>query len=501
MQEYLWEIWSGKQNTHHRVHMDLNETPRAVFNRLVGELRGTDKEIRTRTLDPNTGQEVTLHWRFACRMKGETKPLQENMPFGQQGVEPGALFVLRPLEIRANTIYVDGIEGLQGEEIAVAKNRTPLVGLLVFLLLLGGAAAFYFFVYLPAQRAKAPHQIKVATSPKGSLVTLVLDVGDVPNFKEKFKIKDRYLQRLGQTNPKERYTLLVPKKSKIIYVKVEEKGYQTWQRGAPLKDWEKDPKKYGYIQVSSLLQKGYFPTMLQKALPPKKKEPAKSHAPKAVELAYPAGWKPVRVGVDPLLGGSAKGPLGASGKSASSMNLLLAKSIQVKAKGKFRVALSRSKDAAVADAKRSKAMRKATGILQLDMASGLTEEPKFPETVEVGGNKIEVNNGVAGFQLVWSDKNGASAQAKKMAVCLGTWLTKAGFKPRPARKGETMTDAKLGIRPLSGEDAVLQGKIPAVRLVAGYITHRAEEAIFLKRENRKLFATAVEGAFLCFAKK
>lgn len=504
MQEFLWEVWSGKRNAHHRTQMDLSETPNTVFQRLVAQLQGTDKEIKLRTLNPNTGKEVDRQWKFSCRIKGQTTPLQQHQPFAQQGVIKGALIVVRPIEVRANTIYIDGTEGLAMEEIAVAKNRTPTIigGLLAAVLL--GLLGFYFFYWAPMQAAKQPHLLKVKTLPESSTVTMVMDVRNTAEFKAK-KLKQPFIKRLGATSRKNRYTLQIPKKAKIIYVQIEEKGHITWKKGVPLATWEKNPKQHSTIDPSLVLGKGFFPESLKKEPPKPRFVTVPGPAPKMVPIKYPRRWRSPRMGFDARFGAKETGPTGSSQQPASKFNLALAltvlKHFKSRKRRRYRVYMTRKTDVNPPAKRRLRSLRRANLIVQFDLASGLQELPKNNQKLNVGGKEVLYNDGVSGFQVFWSAKNKKADASKRFALCLGAWMKKAGFKPRAARKGEQVTNADVGVRPVTGEAPVLGGKAPAVRLVPGYITHRADEAALAKPEGLMSIARAIEGAVICFKTK
>ena len=505
MQEFLWEIWVGKRNMHQRIQMDLNETPNAVFQRIIQQQLGTDNEIKTRTLDPNTGKEVDTKWKFSYRMKGETSPLSEHAPFGQQGTSEGALIVVRAVEIRANTIYIDGIDGLQSEEISAAANRTPLIITAIVLLVLGGLLGYYYFVVLPEQEAKAPYMLKVKTSPNSADVVAVLDVSKVEDYKKKFGIKSPYLKRGGLTTNKNRFTMKIPKKAKVIYVEVSQKGYVSWKKGVPLKEWEKAPGKHGKMDPTDLLKPGFFPEALKKVPPKPKFKKVPASKPKDTAIKYPRRWRSVRFGIDPMHGGDDKGVVGTMGVSASKANLLMASIVQKHLKSRkrrrYRLYLSRKGDTKTPAKKRARALRRAKLLLQLDLASGLEEMKKNVETIKKGDKTHKVNNGVAGFQIFWSDKNKKSKATQKWATCLGKSLKNAGFVVRPPRKDEKMTSKELGIRPVQGEAPLLSGRNPAVRVVVGYVTHQEEELALLEPANIGFFAKAVEAAIICYKAK
>ena len=246
MHEFLWEIWVGRGNMHHRVTMDLNDSPTVIFQRIIQELEGTEKTIKTSMLNPNTGEEERTQWEFSCRVKGEEWPLKDNDSFARQGVVEGAMLVVRAKTIRANTIYVEGYDGLDDEQMAVARSKTPLIVASLILLVILGAVSYYIFVLRPKEAAREPYRVKVATLPDTGKVEFLL----VSKTKERgkdgkfakwpngsFKMMDQ-TRRLEQKLGKSRI-VLVPKKVMIGYALIEAKGKATWQRGASFEAWSK----------------------------------------------------------------------------------------------------------------------------------------------------------------------------------------------------------------------------------------------------------------------
>lgn len=513
MQEFLWEIWIGKRNMHHRTQMSLDETPREVFHRILDSLKGTDKEIGTRTVDPNTGREVDLQWRFAWRSQQQEANLQGHIPFARQGVPEGAVFVVRQVSIRAMTLYVDGIEGLGSKEMAAAKPKAPYILSALLLLALLGGAAYYFLVFKPAQDATAPTIVQINTTPKGTKVSILMDMRKVKGAKDVFKA----ISSKKGTPAK----LAIPKNAKIVKVSLSFEGYKPWQKGHENDAWQKDQageKKLKPIAAKTLSTPDFFPPSLEKA-PAEMKKPKKAKIeykdvpgpkPKMLKVKYPRK-KPrtLQIGLDPARDKKDLGPVGLSGRNASTLNLLLSKVIQrhlnairVRRRRPYRVALARSKKKETTVATRAYQMRRAKVIIQLDLASGLEEQKEGVKSFKKGKTEFKHNDTVAGFQIFWSEKERKSKEpTTKLAKCLGTALKAAGFHPRAPRKGEKVTDKDLGIRPLTGEvTSYLEGKVPAIRVVIGYLTHRAEEKALLNLANHQIIARAFESALICWQK-
>ncbi|MBU49537.1 MAG: hypothetical protein CL920_12650 [Deltaproteobacteria bacterium] len=249
--------------------------------------------------------------------------------------------------------------------------------------------------------------------------------------------------------------------------------------------------EYKLLVLSTVPPGGNF-----KKIPPSK--------PKNISVTYPKKWRGVSLGIDAMRGGEDKGVVGWTYVSSSKVNLQLANKVasHLKAQGKrgYKVAMSRKDDTDVASKKRVSTLRRSKLLLQIDMGNGLQEWKKNKAYVTQDGKKRWFNDGVAGFQIVWSKDNKKSKQTKKWATCLGKSLKRAGYVVRKARKGESMTSSSLGIRPATDEDPVLSGKTPAVRVVAGYLTHRKEAKAFASSQHI-FFAKAIEAALVCYQSK
>ncbi len=503
MQEFLWEIWTGKHNMHHRIQMSMDETPEAVFRRLVQELRGTEKEIATRAMDPNTGKEVELKWRFSCRNKGEEAPIGGKQAFSSQKVQAGALIVVRPIELRAHTLYIDGFEGLGQEEIAVASSsKRSIVGFVVGAVLLLGAVGYYFF---SGGTSNDTISIEIKTEPKGAEFEIITDMTGLPG------IGANKIVRLSNKTPR-RFSLR--RAAKIIRVSISMDGYTTWSKGMKSEDdWKNlspEKQKEATIEPKELTIPGWLP----KKLTLKPKEPPKPRAvassrPEALNIIYPKRrWKPkdkrFRIAIDPDRGGEDKGPLGATTQTPTSqLNLTMVQAIAA-ALGKTpafkgRIGLTRSKDTAVPLETRIAAAKKRSKLLlQIDLADGLKEFPAGISKEKVGDKEITYNDAIAGYKVIYSEQNKAAEQSEKFAKCLGTSMKNAGFLPNASAK-ETLAGSTTGVRKASAPllDA---SPIPAVRLVVGYPTHRAEEKVLTSPDTHGHLALVVEHALICYLK-
>ncbi len=507
MQEFRWEIWSDKQNFIHKVQMDLSERPIDVFQRINEQLKNTEHALKLRMMNPNTGREVDTQWKFSYRLRGQAYPLKEGESFESQGVQPGALLVLRPVEIRANTIYIESTEGLGLEELSAAKSKTPYIVLAIILLLIFGGIGYYYIIELPRQEAMKPYEIKVATMPTGSTVRFTMDVSTIENYKKKFRISGQYLQRSGETSKVNRYSLKIPKKAKIIYVEISHKGYIPWKKGLPLKKWQQLGQK-NYIPIKQILAKNFFPKALKK-LPPKPKfKVVPPSSPKPLTIKYPRRWRGLRFGLDPMLGGEELGAVGPSGTPASKINLTLAMTIKKHLRSRklrrrrYRVYISRKKDRKLHPKRRYRILRRSHVIIQLNMASALKEFPKNNQKIKKNGKTIVVNNGIAGFQIFWNPKNKRAKKTQKLAQCLATAMKQAGFIPKAPRKEEkNVTNPELGIRTTSDCPVILAGRKPAVRLIPGYLSHEKEDALFNNPETLNILAQVMEQTAICYKKR
>lgn len=518
MQEYLWEIWMGKNNVHHRIQMNVTETPGDVFQRIVHQFAGTDKAIPTTRRDPNTGQEVQVKWKFSCRSQGKELPLRNHGTFEEQNVNPDSLIVVREVELRANTIYIDGFDGLADEEMAAARSKTPLILGVLFLLLAGGGAGYYFGVYAPQQAALAPYKIAIPTKPEGAKVMIVMDVSKVPKKKVGAKAPKapkgaddggEKLQRIKITTPSK--NVAIPKKAKIIFIEITKKGFKPFTAGHDLEKWGKDRaglKKLLPLDAKELTAKNFFPAKLEKAPDEPKFKALPAPTPKEVEVKYPRRFRRFALGLDPLHGGLDKqGANGVSGKTAGDLNLALSQVVykrlkQRKMRRRYRIYTSRTKDADISIKRRQRSLRRARhAIVQFNFASGVKELPEASKNLKKGGKLIPYNDAVAGFQIYWSKKNRAAQKTQKLAKCMGEAMKQAGFTPRAPKKGEDKSVGELGIRSFDSKNDILNGKTPAIRLVPGYISHRAEDAVLNKAETHTAIATAIEAAMICYKKR
>ncbi len=505
MPEVLWEIWHQKRNVHHRVSMDFSETPQAVFQRIMHEFQGTEKALPTIMLDPNTGKEVKVAWDFSFRSRGQENKLNETISFAHQGVGEGSLIVVRSRDIRAHTIYIDGTAGLVDEELRATRSRWPLIIVMLLLLLGGAGAAYYYMEYLPAELKKAPHLVNVATTPKGATVNIILDMQGTPQGKVK-----RFLS-IKETTPKKKIPL--PKKAKVVYFGISKKGYKTWKRGYTIEEWSKDRrnlKKLEIIYPKEFTIPGEIPEELDKLPPAPKFKTLKAPEPKIIKVKFPRRFRNFRIGLDPMHGGDEKGVKGTSGKTASELNLLLASTTDKylrKQRRRFRVYLTRTKDKNVSDSRRTRKIRYTKAVVQFDFAVGFKEFEKANKNDKKDGAIIPYNDSVAGFKVLWRNKGRSAKRSQKLAGCLAAAMQKAGFVPhrigyaKPKKKDGDDKDKIKGVEEFDGKDAVLEGRAPAVRLVAGYLSHRAEEQALLKAETHVAIATAIGDAAVCFKKR
>lgn len=507
MPEVLWEIWHQKRNVHHRVSMDFNETPQAVFQRIMHEFQGTEKALPTIMLDPNTGKEVKVMWDYSFRSRGQESKLAENVSFAHQGVGEGSLIVARSRDIRAHTIYIDGTAGLVDEELRATRSKWPLLIAMLILLLGGGGAAWYFMVHLPEEQRKAPHIVKVPTTPAGASVSIILDMQGTPQGKVK-----RFIS-IKEKTPKKK--IPIPKKAKVVYFGISKEGYKTWKRGYTIEEWSKDrrgPKKLEIIYPKEFTIPGEIPDELDKLPPKPKYKTLKAPAPKFLSVKYPRRFRYFRVGLDPLHGGDEKGVKGTSGKTASELNLLLAKTsnlyLRKVKRRRFRVYLTRKKDKNVSDKRRARKVRYTRAVVQFDFAVGFKEFAKASKNDKKDGTIIPYNDSVAGFKVLWADKGRAKKKSKKLAGCLAGSMQKAGFIPHrigyakpPKKKDDDDDDKVAGVVEFDGESAVLGGRAPAVRLIVGYLSHRAEEKVLLKAETHVAIASAIADATVCLKKR
>ncbi|MCB9637882.1 MAG: N-acetylmuramoyl-L-alanine amidase [Myxococcales bacterium] len=503
MQEFLWEVWTGKRNMHHRIQMAMNETPEVAFRRLAAELQGTEKEISMRALDPNTGKEVDVQWRFSCRNKGEESPLGGKQAFSAQGVQEGALIVVRPVELRARTLYIDGFDGLGEEEIAVASSKRSIMGFVVAaILVLGGIGGYVF--YSSGQKGFETYSIEINTGPKDSDFEIIADMTGLPGF------GDNKIVRLSNKTPR-RFALR--RAAKIIRIAISQKGYKTWTKGISENEWKKlTPAKQKEIAIEprQLMIKGFFPKMLEVAPKEPPKPPAAAPSrPESVKVNYPGRrWlrkiRKFRLALDPDHGGDDKGAVGiTTQKTASQLNLEMASAI-AKHLGRQRafrrkVGFTRKADKAISmDARIKNARKRSKLLLQIDVADGLKEQPKWASKETVGGKEVSYNDALAGYKVVYSDQNKAAAASEKFAKCLGDAMKLAGFLPNASAKA-TLAGSSNGVHKMSMP--LLDGSpIPAVRLVVGYLTHRAEEKVLTNADNHAPLASAVEHALVCYLK-
>lgn len=503
MQEFLWEIWTGKRNMHHRIQMGMNETPEAVFRRLIQQLQGTEKEIATRAVDPNTGKEVDLKWRYSCRNKGEEAPIMGQQAFSAQKVQEGALIVVRPIELRANTLYIDGFEGLGQEEIAVASaSKRSNLWIAIAAVLLLGAAGYYLFSGGPADDTVS---VEIKTEPNGAEFEIIADMTGLPG------IGENKINRLSGKTPR-RFSLR--RAAKIIRISISMNGYQTWSKGLKSQEeWGKltpDKQKEAAIEPKELTIPGWFP----KKLDLKPKEPPKPRAvavsrPQALNILYPKRkWKPkdkrFRIALDPDHGGEAKGVLGVTTQTpASQLNLTIAQAIKEALEKtlafKKRVGMTRSKDdAASVEDRVDRAKKRSKLLLQIDLADGIKEFPAGVVKEKVADKEITYNDSIAGYKVIYSEQNKQAEASEKFATCLGTAMKNAGFLPNASAK-ETLAGSTVGVRKAS-VPLLDASPIPAVRLVVGYPTHRAEEKVLTNPETHGHLALVVEHALVCYLK-
>lgn len=499
MPEVLWEIWHQKRNHHHRISLDFQETPDAVFKRITREFANTENALPTTMLDPNTGKETRVRWDFSFRSRGKENPLQDNQSFAQQGVGEGALIVVRARDIRAQTIYIDGTAGLMDDELKAARSKVPLILFLLFLLLGGGGAYYYYFIHLPREKEKAPHRLEVSTEPKGAVVSIILDLQGTPEGK-----RQRFLEQTFKTPSK---NILLAKNSKVVQLSITHPGHKTWKIGYTPQEWEADqkgPKKLKVITSASLLIPGTLPDDLEKLPPPPKFKELPAPSPKALTVEYPKRWKPIWVGIDPMHGGESKGAKGMGEKTASTLALELAQTVQAHLKQvkrrRYQVFLSRTADEDTEEKERVRNLRRATAIVQLDYAAGYDEYKKANQTTKKDASIVHYNDSVAGFQVLWA-KGPSGNKSQKLAACLVDAMKQAGFLPHAIGYDTPPADTNTSpLREFQGKSAVLAGRTPAARLIVGYLSHRAEEKILHAKETHQAVATVIESATVCFNK-
>lgn len=522
MQEFLWEIWTGKQNTHHRVQMDASETPRATLQRHIQQVKGSDKEVPSTRRDPNTGQLTEIKWKYSFRSGGQESPLHDHRSFAEQGVTPDSLIVVREVELRAHTIYIDGFDGLGQEEMAAAKPKGPLIFGILFALLIGGGGGFYFFYWAPKQKALAPYLVNVMTQPEGAKLKLFMKVPNQPKAgppairpaanKDKTKGKDEIdekLTTLSFITPAK--NVKIPKKAQIIFISITKKGYKEWTAGHPLDKWNKDQlgkKMLVAVEPKELTAKNYFPDKLEKLPPPPTFPTVNPPTPKMVDVTYPRRWRRFKLGIDPKHGGlDHQGVRGISGKTAGDLNLAISKVLTAHLKKtqrrRFRVYPTRTKDDVTSDKKRTKLLRRrrVQAVVQLDFLSGIKELPKASKTFKKEAKIIPYNDSVGGFRVAWSSDNKKAKASAKLAGCMSNAMKQAGFTPRKARKGEAADVTQTGITSSAITDPVLNGRAPAIRLMPGYLSHRGEDAVLNKADTHKAIARAIEAAIVCYKKR
>jgi|GEM_PF-2036841 len=510
MEKFLWEIWVGKKNIHFRIEMNFNESPQQIFKQIQSSSQGTDNEIPIRAKDPNTGQEVDLKWRYAWRNEGTERKLQPGLSFAQQGVNGEPVFVVRMVELRANTIYVDGIDGLGADELAGASNKTPWIILGILLIAGIGYGAYYYVVLLPHYKAIAPHVLRINTLPKGSKVSIALDLR-----KAKKKSMESYSNVTAKDGTPAK--LAIPKGAIVIGVTLSADKYTTWSKGVDLETWQKDQagkKKLKPIPMGRFLSKSFFPKSLKKAPPPRREPPLPRVAgPKFAKAAitYPRRWprRGLRVGLDPMHGGEKTGVTSIQNHAASQINLLYVTKVaehlskqRKRRRKRYKVYSGRTKKDNLAAKKRLRNMRRAKdAIIQFDFAVGYKEFKKGNKKKAERGQIFHYNDSVGGFKIYWSEKKRRSLKKTViLAKCMAEGMLKAGFVARTPMKDEKVTDAKLGIRPLAAKEAspILEHKrVPGIRVILGYLSHTEEEKAFTSGNAIPYVAQAVESALVC----
>lgn len=278
MHEFLWEIWVGRGNMHHRVSMDLNDTPALLFQRIIQELQGTEKSIETTVLNPNTGVEERVQWEFSCRVKGEEWSLNGDDTFARQGVVEGAMLVVRAKTIRANTIYVDGYDGLDDAQMAAARSKTPLIVGALILLSIIGAISYYVFVVMPEEAKTEPYRVRVLTKAKDAKAEFLL-VAKLPEKSPQgkaLKWPDGSPKMLDQTRRLEQgltksNMVLIPKNVMIGYARIEAKGKTPWRKGAAFEAWSRSKvidKCLGRKCFTRAVHKQYVSAKLRASMTP-----------------------------------------------------------------------------------------------------------------------------------------------------------------------------------------------------------------------------------------
>ncbi len=506
MPERMWEIRVRKQTIHQRIDFEPHEIPSQVFQRLIQNSKGTDKEIPETQLDPNTGQEVVIKWNFFYRFRGEEFPLNPDLSFEAQNVPPSAVIVVKAPTIRAQTIYIEGFDGLKPEELEAARSKAPIIAGIIALVLLLGGGGYFYFVYLPKAKMLEPYRVNITTEPKGALITLILDIKDVPYLKGKKSGFEYMSLKSPQKN------VPIPKQAKLIFAEIKLPGYKKWSVGVPLEKYQKNPKKYKLIPAKELTKPGFFPDELEKLPPPPKFLPVPGPDPTVLEVKFPRRWRRLTLGVDPLHGGKATGAVGIDGTTAASLNWAVSQTLNnvfKKWRRKVRTRLSKRKESDNPPSKRrARFLRAAGAILQLDFKTDGELFKPGKKKEKVGGKEVTYNDAVAGFTIVWSENNAKAAYTQKWAKCLADAMVKAGFRPFQIGDPQNSPDKKTLPKPKLEDalksaklnDPVLNGRAPALRVIPGFLSHRAELKAWKDPNTQEAFATAVAQSLICLRK-
>ncbi len=505
MAELMWEIRFQKRTLHQRVNFEPYEKPADVFQRVIQESKGTDKEIPERMMDPNTGQEVDIKWQYFYRYRGEEFPLQPYQPFEVQNIPPTAVIVIKAPSIRAQTIYIEGFEGLKEEELEAARSKAPWIAAIVFAILLIGGGSYYYFVHLPEVEKREPYRINVMTEPKESIVTLILDAKDVPYRRNK---KQRF-EFLNFTTPQK--NVPIPKQAKLVYAEIKHKGYKTWTWGLPLDKFKKKEKEFKTLPAIELTKPGFFPDELEKLPPPPKFLAVPGPSPKPLAVKFPRRWRRLILGID--IADSTLKISGIDGTKGSTLSWNLSKALEKEFKAwrrYVRIRLSRRKpNDSTPPKRRARLLRYTNAIIQLAFIDGKTVFPNGNQKKKEGDKEIAYNDAVGGFQVIWSENNAKSAYSERWAKCMVNSLKKAGFKPfqvgDPSKSKDKKTlpppDPKEYLKSKKSDNILLNGRQPALKIVLGSLSHRAELKAWKTPATYRALSTAIADSLICLRSK
>jgi N-acetylmuramoyl-L-alanine amidase len=108
-------------------------------------------------------------------------------------------------------------------------------------------------------------------------------------------------------------------------------------------------------------------------------------------------------------------------------------------------------------------------------------EPVFLTGWSFNGRKLRYCDDYPGFSVYFSDRNGRSAESRRLAECIGAALRRAGFPPhihpRMELEGKNivMIDRETGLYQYDNLAVLRHADMPAVLLECGMIIDRNEE--------------------------